>query len=50
MKTKEKKSVKKYDAVKEMRRIRDKISSEIADMSMEQILEYFKHPRLQKSK
>ncbi len=46
MKTKEKKVVKKYDAVDEMRKIRNKISSEITSMSTEQILEYFKQPRL----
>ncbi len=49
-KTKEKISVKKYDAVKEMRKIRDKISSEIAGMNAEQIMAYFNQPRLQKSK
>jgi len=46
MKTKEKKLVKKYDAVEQMRKIRDEISSEIAGMNTEQILEYFKQPRL----
>ena len=50
MKTKEKKSAKKYDAVKEMRKIRDKISLEIAGMNAEQMIAYFKQPRLQKSK
>ena len=50
MKTKETKIVKKYDAVKEMRKIRDKISSEIAGMNAEQILVYFKQPRLHKAK
>ena len=49
-KTKEKKSVKKYDAVKEMRKIRDRISLEISGMNTEQIIAYFKHPVLQKSK
>ena len=50
MKVKEKKSVKKFDAVKEMRKIRDKISSDIADMNYEQMKVYFKQPRLLKSK
>ncbi len=57
MKTKEKKSAKKsarpaggYDAVKEMRKIRDKISADIADMNFEQLKAYFKQPRLIKSK
>ena len=43
-KVKEKKSVKKFDAVKEMRKIRDKISSDIADMNYEQMKAYFKQP------
>jgi len=41
MKTKENKK-KNFDAVLSMRQIRDKISKEIADLSKEQILEYFK--------
>ncbi len=50
MKTKEKRSIKNYDAVKEMRKIRDKISLEIADMNAEEIIAYFKRPRLQRVK
>lgn len=50
MKTKEKKAIKNYDAVKEMRKIRDKISSEIAHMNPEQIITYFKQSRLHKAK
>ena len=50
MKTKEKKVAKKYDAVKEMRKIRDQISLEIAGMNAEQIMAYFKQPRLHKAK
>ena len=50
VKTKEKKQIKKFDAVKEMRKIRDKISSDIADMNFEQLKAYFKQPRLLKSK
>ena len=50
MKAKEKKTIKKFDAVKEMRKIRDKISSDIADMNYEQMKEYFKQPRLHKAK
>jgi len=46
MKTKENKVVKKYDTVEEMRKIRSEISSELEGMSSEQILEYFKQPRL----
>ena len=41
-KVKEKKPVKKFDAVKEMRKIRDEISLEIADMNYEQMKAYFK--------
>ena len=48
MKPKEKKIAKKYHAVKEMRKIRDKISSEIAVMNAEQIMAYFKQARLHK--
>ena len=50
MKTKVKKSVKDFDAVKSMREIRDKISEEIADMNFEQLKAYFKKHRLQKAK
>ena len=50
MKTKIKKENKTFDAVKSMREIRDKISLEIADMSFEQLKEYFKNQRLQKAK
>lgn len=50
MKTKEKKSIKVYDAVKEMRKIRDQISLEIARMNAEQILAYFKQPQIKGSK
>ena len=49
-KAKEKKIVKKFDAVKEMRKIRDEISLDIADMNYEQMKAYFKQPRLHKSK
>lgn len=50
MKAKENKTGKKYDAVKEMRKIRDEISAEIANMDFEQLKAYFKQQRLQKSK
>lgn len=50
MKTKSKKSVKTFDAVKSMREIRDKISIEIADMNFEQLKAYFKKHRLQSAK
>jgi hypothetical protein len=50
MKTKEKKTAKTFDSVKSMREIRDKISLEIADMDFEQLKEYFKKHRLQKTK
>jgi hypothetical protein len=46
MKTKINKEIKTFDAVKSMREIRDKISLEIADMSFEQLKEYFKNQRL----
>jgi hypothetical protein len=49
-KTKEKKVIKNYDAVKEMRKIRDKISSEIANMNSEQMIAYFKQSRLSRTK
>lgn len=42
MKTKSKKIIKSFDAVKSMREIRDKISLEIADMNFEQLKTYFK--------
>ncbi len=42
MKTKETKD---FDAVKFMRQVRDKISNDIADLSKEQIVEYFKSKR-----
>ncbi len=45
-----KKPVKAFDAVKSMRIIRDKISLEIADMNFEQLKDYFKKRRLQKTK
>ena len=41
MKTK-KNIIKDFDAVKYMRNIRDQISREIAELSTEQIVEYFK--------
>lgn len=44
MKTKEIKT-KEFDAVGYMRQIRDKISNDIADLSKEQIVEYFKKNR-----
>ena len=50
IKTKIKKEIKKFDAVKSMREIRDKISIEIVDMNFEQLKEYFKNQRLQKAK
>lgn len=50
MKTKSKKIEKTFDAVKSMREIRDKISIEIADMTFEQLKEYFKKRRLQVAK
>jgi hypothetical protein len=39
-----------FDAVKDMREIRDKISLEIADMNFEQLKAYFKQHRLQRTK
>jgi hypothetical protein len=50
MKTKSKKEEKTFDAVKNMREIRDKISLEIADMNFEQLKAYFKQNRLRKVK
>jgi len=44
MKTKEMKT-KEFDAVGYMRQMRDKISNDIADLSKEQIVEYFKKNR-----
>ena len=44
MKTKNKKT-KDFDAVKFMRQVRDKISNDVAGMSTEQIMEYFKKNR-----
>ena len=44
MKTKEIKT-KDFDAVEFMRQVRDKISNDIADLSKEQIVEYFKKNR-----
>ena len=44
MKTKEMKT-KEFDAVEYMRQIRDKISNDIADLTKEQIVEYFKKNR-----
>ena len=34
-----------FDAVEFMRQVRDKISNDIADLSKEQIVEYFKRNR-----
>lgn len=39
------KSNKKFDSIKMMREIRDKVSSDIKDMSPEQILEYIRKGR-----
>lgn len=50
MKTKSKKTVKDFDAVKSMREIRDKISAEIADMNFEQLKAYFRKHRLHRTK
>ncbi|MFH1005739.1 MAG: hypothetical protein V1781_09670 [Bacteroidota bacterium] len=47
---KSKKTKKTFDAVKSMRKIRDKISLEIADMTFEQLKAYFKKQRLQVAK
>lgn len=47
MKSKTKKSVKTFDAVKSMREIRDKISLEIADMNFDQLKAYFKKQQIQ---
>jgi hypothetical protein len=38
-----KKTTKDFDAVQFMRRVRDKISADICDLTIEQILEYFKN-------
>ena len=40
------KKKKEFDAVKFMRKVREKISKEIADLSNEQIKEYFSKQRL----
>ena len=40
------KKEKEFDAVKFMRKVRDKISKEIADLSSEQIKEYFSKKNL----
>ena len=45
MKAKSKKVKKTFDAVENMREIRDKISLEIADMNFEQLKAYFKRNR-----
>ena len=50
MKTQTQKTEKKFDAVRNMREIRDKISQEIADMSFEQLKAYFKLHRIHKAK
>lgn len=39
-----------FDAVKSMREIKDKISLEIQDMNFEQLKAYFKEKRLQRAK
>jgi len=44
MKTKEVKT-KEFDAVVYMRQVREKISNDIADLSKEQIVDYFKKNR-----
>ena len=44
METKKKKT-KTFDAVAFMREVRDKLSAELADMTAEQILEYFRKLR-----
>jgi len=44
MKTNKKKQ-KDFDAVGFMRQVRDKISNDIADLSKEQVVEYFKKNR-----
>lgn len=43
MKTKEKNSVKTFDAVKFMREQRDRITSDIMDLSPEEIVKYFEN-------
>ena len=40
-----KKTEKDFDAVKFMRQVRDKISKDLADLSTEQIMDYFKKNR-----
>ncbi len=46
MKTIKKYDKKDFDAVKFMREVRDKISNEIADLTSEQIKEYFSKKKL----
>ena len=48
-KTKEKKAIKNYDAVKEMRKIRDQISAETQNMNFDELKAYIKN-QLAKSK
>lgn len=50
MKTKTKKAPKTFDAVKSMRKIKDKISLEIQDMGFEELKAYFKQKRLHRTK
>ena len=50
MKTDSKKTKKTFDAVKNVREIKDKISAEIADMNFEQLKEYFKQQRVRKAR
>jgi hypothetical protein len=45
MKTDETKKKKNFDAVGFMREVRDKLSAELANMTSEQILEYFRKLR-----
>ncbi len=45
-----KKTKKTFDAVKNVREIKDKISAEIADMNFEQLKGYFKQQRVQKAR
>jgi hypothetical protein len=50
METKEKKIIKDFKAVKFMREVRDKISTDIKDMNFEQIKKYFEKRKLEKAK
>lgn len=50
MKTKTKKTAKSFDAVKSMRKIKDKMSREIQDMDFEELKAYFKQKRLERTK